>query len=66
MARRRLDGDLRIGMMLRAYDSILRSVPTEQQPGEHGPLSADEIDRASQWMAETTAEIQAERDSGDT
>lgn len=53
-----------IGLMLTAFDEILASVPTERNPGEHGPLTADQIKRAVEVMDDIAAEVAAERETG--
>jgi hypothetical protein len=54
-------------LMLAGYHLILASVPTEQQPREHGPLTLDEIDQAGELMDRLADRIQRERaEQGDT
>ena len=47
--------DPRLGLMLIGYDAILASVPTVREPGEHGPLTAEEISQAAMFMDELAA-----------
>jgi hypothetical protein len=53
----------RIGLMLTGFHAVLDSVPTVLQPGEHGPLTLDEIDQAAELMDRLAAEVAAEREA---
>jgi hypothetical protein len=58
----RRNGDPRIGLMITGFQAYLASVPTERQPGEHGPLTLAEVDQAFEFMGRLAAEMKAERD----
>jgi hypothetical protein len=55
------DPDPRVGLIITAFQEIIRSVPTARDPAEHGPLTEDEICQATELMDELGEQIKAER-----
>ena len=57
--------DHRVELMVTGYQAIIDSVPTVNQPGEHGPLNADEITQTCRLMDRLAEQIAADRENPD-
>ena len=58
--------DHRVELMVTGYQAIIDSVPTVNQPGEHGPLNAHEITQTCQLMDQLAEQITADRENRPT